>query len=374
MVLKKCSELKPGMVIAKDVHTRTGILLMTSGETIDIEDILKLNQNSISFVFVQEELKKERTSARREIEKEKAKPKRIPFSDEKESYYDKIQTSEDFKLFRGKFSAGVVKLRGILNRLIKNDGASEMSNSAKKLIEGMKMPSGSIPVFDLLSNMRRFDDVVYVHSLNVAMLGGMLAEWLDYSEEDVALVKECGLFHDIGKLTIPVEIITKPAKVTRKEYDIIKTHSEAGANILRELGAHDIVVRVAYEHHQKCDGSGYPSGFDPKKLHPFSKIITMVDIYDAITSARSYRGMVCPFKVIRMFEDEGMAKYDTRVYKVFLERIANNFIGNRVKLNDGRIARVLMTNKTYYSMPMVISNGEYIDLAKRRDLYIDEVI
>lgn len=385
MLLKKCSELKVGMVVAKDVRSREGDLLMKAGTKVDISGIVTLSENAISFVFITEESENsvdkkqsssssEKKASEKKDEQKKEEQEYIPFSDEKESYYDAILSSPDFKDFRAKFSSGIIKLRGLLNRILRDDFEGDLVTHGRAIISDLKMPEGAIPTFDLISNLRRFEDVIYVHSLNVAVLGGMLAEWLGYSEEDVEMVKICGLYHAIGKLTIPPEIISKPSKISKEEYDVIKTYPQAGYEILKKHGANERILNVAYQHKQKCDGSGYPQGFDPKKLDPFSNIIAIVNVYDAITSVRAYRGQICPFKVIRMFEEEGMGKYDTRVYKVFLENIANNFIGNRVKLNDGRIAKILMTNKTYFSMPMVIAGAEYIDLAKRRDLYIDEVI
>lgn len=373
MQLKRCDELNPGMIVAKDIHTRAGLLLLNEGDTLNAENIDKLIKNSISFVFIKDEkdLRKEAPKKEEAFEKKPAEPF---YMNEKESYYDRIQESQDYKQFRGKFSAGVVKLRGTLNRIVKGNPDADLTASAKKIVSEMTMPKGSIPVFDLMSNMRRFDDVVYVHSLNVAMLAGLLARWLGFSDDDVALAQECGLFHDIGKLTIPHEIISKPGKLTREEFEIIKNHPRAGYEILKNLNMNEHVLNAALQHHQKCDGTGYPEGFNPKNLDPFAKLITLVDIYDAITSTRSYRDMVCPFKVLRMFEDEGITKYDPKYYSVFLQHIAKNFVGNKVLLSDGRTAKVVMTNKVYYSRPLVVSGSEFIDLAKRKDLYIDEVV
>ena len=236
------------------------------------------------------------------------------------------------------------------------------------------MPEGSLPIFDLLANLRRFDDVCFVHSLNVAMLAGLLAEWLGCSPKEISLAQQCGLYHDIGKLTIPNEIISKPGKLTDEEFEIMRNHPMAGYQLLKEMNANPHVLNAALQHHRKLDGTGYPGPFDPKKIDPYARLISLVDIYDAITSARSYRGMVCPFKVIKMFEDDGIHKYDAGMYTVFLKHIADNFIGTRVMLNDGREAKVLMTNKVYLSKPMVVSGSDFIDLSRRKDLYIDEVI
>ena len=363
MVLKRCGELQPGMVIAKDVHTRAGLLLITSGEEIGNESIEKLKNNEVSFVFVKE---------KKDLEKASAKP--VSYSDERYSYYEKVLQSPDYKLFRGKFSSGVVKLRGTLNRIVDGNPDADLETTAKKIMGDLIMPEGSLPIFDLLSNLRRFDDVCYVHSLNVALLAGLLAEWLGCSPKEIALAQQCGLYHDIGKLTIPSEIITKPGKLTDEEYEIICNHPVAGYEILKEMNANPHVLNAALQHHQKVDGTGYPTPFNPKKIDPYARLIALVDIYYAITSERPYRGMICPFKVIRMFEDEGIQKYDAGMYTVFLKHIADNFIGTRVVLNDGREAKVLMTNKVYLSKPMIVAGSDFIDLSRRKDLYIDEVI
>ena len=363
MVLKRCGELQPGMVIAKDVHTKAGLLLLNSGEEVTADSIEKLKNNDVSFVFIKE---------KKDFEKKLGKP--VSYSDERYSYYEKVQQSQDYKVFRGKFSSGVVKLRGTLNRIVDGNPDADLETTARKIMGDLIMPEGSLPTFDLLSNLRRFDDVCFVHSLNVAMLAGLLAQWLGCSPKEIAIAQECGLYHDIGKLTIPSEIISKPGKLTDEEFEIMSNHPVAGYEILKEMNANPHVLNAALQHHQKLDGSGYPVPFNPKRIDPYARLIALVDIYDAITSARSYRGMVCPFKVIQMFEDDGIQKYDAGMYTIFLRHIADNFIGTRVMLNDGREAKVLMTNKVYLSKPMVVSGSEFIDLSKRRDLYIDEVI
>ena len=363
MLLKRCGELQPGMVIAKDVHTKLGLLLLNSGEEVTADSIEKLKNNDVSFVFIKD---------KKDFEK-KPEPK-VSYSDERYSYYERVQQSPDYKQFRGKFSSGVVKLRGALNRIVDGNPDADLETTARKIMGDLVMPEGSLPTFDLLANLRRFDDVCFVHSLNVAMLAGLLAQWLGCSPKEIALAQECGLYHDIGKLTIPNEIISKPEKLTDEEFDIMKNHPVAGYEILKEMKANPHVLNATLQHHQKLDGSGYPQPFDPKRIDPYARLIMLVDIYDAITSARSYRGMVCPFKVIKMFEDDGIQKYDAGMYTVFLKHIADNFIGTRVMLNDGREAKVLMTNKVYLSKPMVVSGSEFIDLSKRKDLYIDEVI
>ena len=123
MVLKRCGELQPGMVIAKDVHTKAGLLLITSGEEVDNDSIEKLKKNEVSFVFVKEE---------KDFDKALSKP--VSYSDEKYSYYERVQQSPDYKLFRGKFSSGVVKLRGALNRIVDGNPDADLETTDKKIM------------------------------------------------------------------------------------------------------------------------------------------------------------------------------------------------------------------------------------------------
>lgn len=363
MLLKKCGDLKPGMVIAKDVHSKSGLLLINANEVVTDNEINKLKSNRVSFVLIKEE--KDFKAAMSPVEN---------YTGGHPTYYERIQANPDYKAFRGRFSSSVVKLRGTLNRLLEGESNTNFDEVSVKIMSNLEIPAGSTPIFDLISNLRRFDDVCFIHSLNVAILAGLLATWLGYGEKEIALAQQCGLFHDIGKLTIPNEIISKPGKLTPEEFKIMQTHVTAGYDILKKFNVNPHVLNATLQHHQKCDGTGYPAPFEPGNIDPYAKLISIVDIYDAITSERSYRGMVCPFEVIQMFEDDGIQKYDAKMYRVFLEHIANNFIGNMVKLNDGREAKVLMTNKVYFARPMVVTNTEFIDLASRRDLKIVEIV
>ena len=359
MQVKSIGDLAPGMKVARDTYTQNGLLLINAGEVINTEVISTLRKNAVSYVFVEEETTQSAPA---------------PFEDEGESYYERIQTSEDFKEFRMKFVGGMTATQAEFNGILQGNLNKDIADSTMEVLHGMDMPEGSTPIFDLMSNMRKYDDAIYAHSVNVALLAMVLARWLDFSEEDVALAGQCGLLHDIGKTQIPPEVLNKPGKLTPEEFAMIKTHPMSGHAILEGHGLDEHIMRAVMEHHEKSDGSGYPMGLRGEDIDPFARLITVVDVYDAITSARKHRGNVCPFKVIEIFEDEGIQKYDTKYYRTFLEHIANNFIGNRCRLSDGREAKIVMTNSVHYSQPMVVAGGEFIDLHKRKDLSIEEML
>ena len=158
MLLKRCGELQPGMVIAKDVHTRAGLLLLNSGEEVTADSIEKLKNNDVSFVFIKE---------KKDFEKKPAKA--VSYSDERYSYYERVQQSQDYKVFRSKFSSGVVKLRGTLNRIVDGNPDADLETTARKIMGDLVMPEGSLPIFDLLANLRRFDDVHHFPGADAAL-------------------------------------------------------------------------------------------------------------------------------------------------------------------------------------------------------------
>ena len=91
-------------------------------------------------------------------------------------------------------------------------------------------------------------------------------------------------------------------------------------------------------HHEKCDGSGYPFGLKGNKIDPFAKIVAIADVYDAMTAARVYRGPLCPFQVIDIFEKEGLQKYEASFILKFLQNVVNTYINNRVLLSEEALA------------------------------------
>jgi HD-GYP domain-containing protein (c-di-GMP phosphodiesterase class II) len=124
-------------------------------------------------------------------------------------------------------------------------------------------------------------------------------------------------------------------------------------------------------HHERFDGSGYPSNLRGSEIEDFAKIIAIADVYDAMTATRCYREPLCPFEAIRIFEDEGLQKYDPRFIMTFLENVVSSYINNRVVLSNGIIGDIVFINKMFLSKPIVrTEDGDFIDLSKERGLGI----
>ena len=202
----------------------------------------------------------------------------------------------------------------------------------------------------------------------------MFAGWLHFPQEDVELATLCGLLHDIGKLAIPDDIIKKPSKLTTEEYALIKTHTLEGYRVLKNYNINDHIKNAALMHHERCDGSGYPMGLKSNKIDKFARLVSIADVYDAMTSARIYRGPLCPFQVIDLFVSEGLQKYDAHYYLTFLNNVVTTYLLDRVRLSNGMEGDIIFINQADPAHPTIKCGNKFVDLSQERNLTIEAII
>ena len=318
-----------GMVLSQDIMTSTGHLIAAKDTVLTLDMIAKISEYNVLKINVYEEAA--------------AQPEQ-PEVLEQMTYYEKIKQSQNFEHFNETFIDGINDLKTELNDIVINhetiDTTALLKNTEKILAEY----TNTLQIFDMLHCMRDMDDLTYVHCINVAIIASILGKWLGYSEEDVKVLTLCGILHDIGKLLVPNEILSKPDRLTANEYAIIKEHVNLGYQIVKDADIDERVKSAILLHHEKCDGSGYPMGLKSEDIPDFAKIITIADIYDAMTSSRIYRKALCPFHVVRDMEQDAFTKFDPKFSLPFLKNVATSYIGNNVKLSDGRTGEVVLTN------------------------------
>ena len=140
-----------------------------------------------------------------------------------------------------------------------------------------------------LNQLRVFDDYDYSHGVNVAVLSVMLGHKLNITSNMLRTLALGALLHDIGKTRIPKQILYKPGPLTDKEYEIVKLHSPIGYKIIKdEMGLPEDVARIALEHQEKFDGTGYPRGISGEAIGTFGQIVNVCDVYDALVSTKVY--------------------------------------------------------------------------------------
>lgn len=351
-------EAIPGMVTTEDVYTYNNQLVISKGTVLSDKVITKLRFYSIShFHIFNGDVIPEDTTAKMSL-----------------SQSSHIKESQEFKQFSQSFVESVQEFKGNLNNVVTQDTTIDVDSLLEHTTSVLSDTRNGIHVFNMLHNLRSYDDITYVHSINVSLICRVFGSWLKMSEEDIDVLTLCGLLHDVGKLTLPGSIIGKKDALTDEEYNLVKTHSIRGYKILKDK---DIDPRIKYSalmHHERCDGSGYPKGFKGNELNSFAKIVAIADVYDAMTSARVYRSALCPFEAISMFENEGLQKYDPKFIIVFLENIGQSYLGNRVKLNNGIEGEIIMLNKHALSKPVIRVGDEFIDLSKNHELVIQSIL
>lgn len=230
-------------------------------------------------------------------------------------------------------------------------------------------------IIDSITRVRNIDEYTYYHSLNVSMLCMIIGKWLRLDEYHVRNLTQAGLLHDIGKTRIPLEILNKPGKLTDEEFEEMKRHSEYGYNIVKnseEISPE--VVKAILTHHEKEDGSGYPMGLTGDKLNLYSKVITVADIFDAMTANRTYKSKDTPFKVFELMQHGSFGILDPIVLNAFLINVTTYYIGANVLLNTGETGIVVFMNKNNLSRPVVQVGDRYIDTSTSKFVRIKEFL
>ncbi len=290
------------------------------------------------------------------------------------SYSVKIKNSPEFQKFQVDFTLRTNDLKMCFDAFLQSGGSVNKDELLRETASLIGSQRTTIECFDMLHNMRQVNDSTYAHSLNVALISRMIGIWLDFSNADLDTLTLAGLLHDIGKTRIPDEILNKQSKLTDEEFALVRQHPQLGYDILKKQPLDSHIKKAALMHHERCDGSGYPLGLTQDEIDDYAFIIAIADVYDAMTAARSYREPLCPFQVITEFEKDGLQKYKPKYILTFLERIATAYQNNRVMLDNGQTAKIILLNRNHLSKPLVqLDDGTYLDLCKS-PLYIKSLI
>lgn len=281
--------------------------------------------------------------------------------------------TRDYRLFSERVIKSAQMLEKSLSEyIIKEDEDLNTNKLLRETREIIALSEDPVHTFRMLRRVRRYDDLTYIHSLNVAILCHEFANWMRMSEEEQDELTLAGLLHDVGKMGVPGKIIKKAGSLTDEEFAIIRQHPQKGYDLLKHHPLDERIKKVALMHHERCDGSGYPNGLKEDEIDDFAKIVAIADYYDALTSARVYREPRCPFEVFRMFQKEEQ-KFDSTYLQIFMEGVASFYIGCQVVLSDNRTARIVDTNPTDQSNPIVKIDGLIVNLAMVPELDVKEI-
>ena len=197
-----------------------------------------------------------------------------------------------------------------------------------------------------LSTIRNYDDYTYTHSVNVGILAMSLGSQIGLSRNILEILGICGLFHDLGKTEIPLEIINKKGKLTAEEFEDIKKHSLNSARLILKLRAsRDFKSQILlgpFEHHLKYDLSGYPQTHRKKPMSLYGRIIAIADVYDALTSPRIYRdAAISPDRALAIMLAGSGKDFDPILLKIFINMVGVYPVGTLLKLDSDELALVI---------------------------------
>ncbi len=200
-----------------------------------------------------------------------------------------------------------------------------------------------------LTSIKDYDEYTFAHSVNVCVLSMAIAERLGLPKAETAEIGVAGLLHDIGKMHVPLSILNKPEQLSSEEWDSMKRHPMLGVielSRVRSLRTMTSPLFVALQHHVQFAGAGYPEKPGEWNLHRHSRIVSVADVFDAMTTARNYRATpLSPGKALRFVHSMSGSIFDPVVVKAFIQAMGIHPVGSGVELNTGDVAVVVRQNR-----------------------------
>ncbi len=193
--------------------------------------------------------------------------------------------------------------------------------------------------------VKRYENLTYIHSVNVAVLSLLLGRQLALSDEQLTILVEAAVLHDVGKTRIPIDLVKKPGALDRRERRMMEAHPVLGAELLAQVdGLHRLTPVVALEHHRTVLGTGYPDLGQGVVPHMLSQIVSVADIYEAVTGARSYQEPTPPERACLLLARLAGDKLNPALVKAFVGAITFFPIGSIVRTSLDELAVVVGTN------------------------------
>lgn len=296
---------------------------------------------------------------------------------------------EPRKMVKKTYFNAVSYARGVINKI--KGGEKVNIKKAKRVIENMV--DQILEEEQLLLGMtaiKDYDEYTYHHSVNVSILAIALGQRVGLSRKTLTELGMVALFHDIGKMDIPNEILNKPSNFNDSEWNIIRRHPVWGVKALLKLKKLDpLTIKsaiVAFEHHMNYDHSGYPRIKKDLDLDFYSKIVSLADQYDAMTSARVYsRVAMAPDKALSIMMERSSTQLDPLLLKFFVNMVGVFPIGTLVMLSTKELGLVCESNQLFPSRPRVLIiidekgervKGHVVDLTEKneRDVYVRSIL
>ena len=246
-------------------------------------------------------------------------------------------------------------------------------DACKKICESLvdEILSKEFISLDMM-DLRSYEDHTYAHSVNVAVLCTIIGMGMNLGKKELENLTLAALLHDIGKQTIPLELLNKKGRLTEKEFAIIKNHPVASYDMIKERWDISAEVKAAVLfHHENVDGSGYPRGIEAKDMTVNTKILHVADVYDALTAKRPYKEPYSPLEATEYLMGGCGIMFDLKCVDTLLKYVPIYPKGTTVRLSDGREGIVYENSGVNNLRPILrLMNGSMLDLTSKDCLNI----
>ncbi|MGE5630464.1 MAG: HD-GYP domain-containing protein [Caulobacteraceae bacterium] len=345
-------KVKEGMVLAKTIYSYDGNILLNAGIVLKKSYLQKFKELGICEIYVDDEISHD-----------------IVVDDvvsEETRFEARISIKNAMDSIRYGNSLDVKPIRNSVGKMI-----DELMNVKDTMVN--------------LQDIKSTDQYTFSHSVNVCVLSLITGISMNYDEGKLKELGIGAMLHDVGKVRIPTEILNKPGSLTAEEFEIVKKHTSIGYELLKkskELSTYASYIALA--HHERYDGEGYPLGLRGEEIHELARIVSIADVYDALTSDRVYKKRINVNEAVEYLIGMGDHQFDYSIVRKFIEHITIYPPGTCVLLNDGEKAIVVDVNKKYPNRPIIriLIDKEgiapkdpiEIDLTKNNSLIITEII
>jgi putative nucleotidyltransferase with HDIG domain len=308
----------------------------------------KIKSNDIKYVYIEE------------VSVEEKKASKIILSPEPDAVEEAAEESAENMVDLGEldkvsdiYTESVKIVRNVMEdirggKMFNSEAVKHVASNIAELTRKNKSVLCSV------TKLRHYDDYTFQHSMNVSIYAASLAAHLGMSQTQIESIANAGLIHDAGKMLVPTEVLNKPGKLTEEEFVIMRNHVQYGYDFLKKQNIPDEMLRLAYEHHERYDGSGYPNNLKDEDISIEGKIGAVVDIYDAITSDRVYHKGMEPPSALKLMFKWADSHINKKVFEFFIKNIGIYPVGSLVLMSSHELAVVGKTNLNKPTEPIVL--------------------
>jgi len=316
------ADVIPGMILARNILSSKGRVLLVAGIIFTEEYIRKLRKMKLDTLFI------------------------------KDAQYADITTPEYLSMETQQRSLSILNATMVKLQTEGTFSVDAVSDVASDIVEELVAQAD---VIIHLTGIAIYDNCTLSHSLNCSIYSALLARYAGFSIPQIKVITCGALLHDMGKIEIDKQILNKPGRLTDDEFTVMKQHPLLGFNLLtkKRLELSSLIAHMAWQHHEKIDGSGYPRGLKGEEILSHARLLAITDVYDAITANRPYHQAMQPEVAYKVILSGLGTSFDEKFGRIFLSKIALYTPGTQIFLNTGERAIVVSVPTTNPQRPRI---------------------